>query len=249
MTSSAHTLHLPAAPALAARDRQIARRALAALLVVEALLAFAPVVVLGPAFGWPKSLRDPAGTQLLAIGAQPAALSLGYSLYLLYSILVAPMLIGLAGTLFGGLARTVAAMVAAFAALSALARAIGILRWLTVMPALARSYATADAAGRVRIELVFDAITLYGGGIGEVLGVSLFMALALGLLCAAAWRSRAMPAWLAGAGIVAAVLLAAIAAPTLGQPISPPIAAATSMLSIWMLAAGVWVVRRVHVNA
>jgi len=249
MTSSAHTVRLPAATPLPVLDGQTARRALGALLVVEALLAFAPVAVLGPAFGWPKSLRDPAATQLLAIGGQPAALSFGYSLYLLYSILVAPALIGLAGRVFGGLARPVAATVAAFAALSALARAIGILRWLTVMPELARSYATADATGRARIELVFDAITLYGGGIGELLGVSLFMALALGLLCVGAWRSRAMPYWLAGAGIVTALLLAAIAAPALGLPIGAPIATATSMLSLWMLAAGFWVVRRTRFNA
>lgn len=43
---------------------------------------------------------------------------------------------------------------------------IGILRWLTVMPALTRSCATTDAAGRVRIECVFDAITFHGSGIG-----------------------------------------------------------------------------------
>ena len=249
MTTTAHLADAPPTPALAFDDGRTARRALGALLIVEALLAFAPVAVLGPAFGWPKSLRDPAGTQLLAIGAQPGTLSLGYSLYLLYSILVAPTLIGLAARVFGSLGKPIAATVAAFAALSALARAIGILRWLTVMPVLARSYAGADAAGRVRIELVFDAITAYGGGIGELLGVSLFMALALGLLCASAWRSRAMPAWLAGAGIATASLLAAIAAPALGLPIEAPIAAAASMLSLWMVAAGIWVMRRTRANA
>ena len=227
----------PALPSVAGR------RLLGALLIAEALLAFAPVAVLGPAFGWPRSLRDPASAQLLAIGARPADLSLGYSLYLLYSILIAPALIGLAARLLGGLHRPVAATVAAFAALSTLARAVGILRWLTVMPALARSYAGADPAGRLRIELVFDALSSYGGGIGELLGVSLFTAVALGLLCVAAWHSGTLPAWLALAGIGTALLLAAIAAPALGLPVEAPIAAATTALSLWLAAAGVFVAR------
>ena len=50
--------------------------------------------------------------------------ALGYGVYLLYSILVAPVMIGLAAKVFGGLQRPVAATVAAFGALSALARAI-----------------------------------------------------------------------------------------------------------------------------
>ena len=229
------------AAALHARSGQ---RLLGALLIAEALLAFTPVAVLGPAFGWPQSLRDPASAQLLAIQARPAALSLGYSLYLLYSILIAPALIGLAAHLLGGLHRPIAAVVAAFAALSTLARAIGILRWLTVMPALARAYASADPAGRLRIELVFDALTSYGGGIGELLGVSLFTAVALGTLCVAAWRGETLPAWLALAGVATALLLAAIATPALGMPLEAPIAAATTALSLWLLAAGVFVARR-----
>ncbi len=134
-------------------------RLLGALLLAEAVLAFAPVAVLGPAFGWPASLRSPAATQLGAIAAQPGALALGYGLYLLYSIAVAPALIGLALRSASGLGRTVAATVAAFAALSALCRSIGILRWLTVMPYLAEAHAGADAARRSQIELLFDALT------------------------------------------------------------------------------------------
>jgi hypothetical protein len=84
--------------------------------------------------------------------------------------------------------------VAAFGALSALARAIGILRWLTLMPALATAHAGADPAARAQIEQLFTALNDYGGGIGEILGVSLFTALSLGLLCVGVWLLRQRPA-------------------------------------------------------
>lgn len=221
-----------------------ATRGLGALLIADALLSFAPVAILGATIGWPASLDNPAAEQLAAIHANAGMVALGYGVYLLYSILVAPVMIGLAAKVFGGLQRPVAATVAAFGALSALARAIGILRWLTVMPALATAHATADPATRGQIELVFTAVTTYGGGIGEVLGVALFMALALGTLCGAALRSGGMPRWLAGLGLASTALLAGLLLPVFGAADVVPVAAAVSLLSVWMLAAGVWALRR-----
>jgi hypothetical protein len=230
----AHTSSTPSSPA----------RGLGLLLIAEALLSFAPVLILGAAIGWPASLDKPAAEQLAAIGANADAVALGYGLYLLYSILVAPLMIGMAARCFGGLHGPLAMTVAAFGALSALARAIGILRWLTVMPALASSYAAADPAARAQIELVFSAITEYGGGIGEMLGVSLFMALSLGTLCVAALVCGGLPRWLAALGGVSAAMLAALALPALRIEVHMPVAAAVSVLSLWMLAAGVWLLRQ-----
>lgn len=235
MTSLSSSLPLPAAAAATPPSS----RALGLLLIVEALLSFAPVAILAPAIGWPASLGRPAAEQLAAIAAAPGAVMAGYGLYLLYSILVAPLMIALAARLRGGLASPLAMTVAAFATLSALARAIGILRWLTVMPALATAHATADPAARAQIELVFSAVTSYGGGIGEVLGVSLFMALSLGSLCVAALLRGGLPTWLAGLGLLSAMALAGLALPVFGGPALVPVAAAVSLLSVWMLAAGV----------
>ena len=218
-------------------------RALGALLIADALLAFAPIAILAPAIGWPASLGKPAAEQLVAIASAPGAVVAGYGLYLLYSVLVAPLMIGLAARLQGGLSSPLGMTVAAFAALSALARSIGILRWLTVMPALATAHAAAAPADRTQIELLFNAITTYGGGIGEVLGVSLFMALSVGTLSVDALLRGGLPAWLAGLGLLSALALAGLSLPVFGGPALVPVAAAVSLLSVWMLAAGVRMLR------
>lgn len=216
---------------------------LAVLLIVVALLSFAPVVILGAAIGWPASLRNPAAQQLAAIAAQPDGVAVGYAVYLLYSILIAPVMIGLAARTFGGLSQPLAATVVVFGALSALARAIGILRWLTVMPRLATAHAGADPALRSEIEWLFTGLNEYGGGIGEVLGVSIFMAVSVGTLAAGALLRGGLPRWLAVLGLLSALLLAGLALPVLRGPELVPVAAAVSLLSVWMLATGVWLLR------
>ena len=143
---STHTLSTPIA------TRTPRAWALGLFLIAEALLSLAPMAILGPAIGWPASLGAPAAQQLGAIGAASGAVAAGYAVYLLYSLLIVPLMIVLAARHLGGLANPWAATVVAFGALSALARAIGILRWLTVMPALATAHAAADPAGRAAIE-------------------------------------------------------------------------------------------------
>ena len=136
--------------------------------------------------------------------------------------------------------QPLATTVAAFGALSALARSIGIQRWLTVMPVLATAHAGADPALRGQIEWLFTGLNEYGGGIGEVLGVSVFMAASVGTLAVGALLRGTMPRWLAGLGLLSALLLAGLA---LRGPDVVPVAAAVSLLSVWMLATGVWVLR------
>lgn len=218
-------------------------RLLGALLIVDALLSFAPVVILGAAIGWPASLGKPAADQLAAIHANASMVALGYGAYLVYSILVAPVMIGLARRAFGNNGGALSTTVAVFAGLSALARSIGILRWLTVMPALASLHFAADAASRAQIELVFKATTLYGGGIGEILGVSIFMALSLGTLTVGALLRGGLPAWLSWLGVISAAMLVALSIPTFGGPNIMPVAAAVTVLTIWMIAAGAWCFR------
>ena len=240
------TLHRSAAPPASDSNAptRLGSRLLGALLVAQGLLALAPMAILGPAIGWPASLDNAPGEQLSAIAGAPQAVAAGYGVYLLYSVLIGPMMIALAARLFGGLQQTAAATVAVFAGLSVLARSIGILRWLTAMPVLATAWVAGDAATRADLERVFLALNEFGGGIGELLGVGLFMAIALGTLVVAAWRRGVMPGWLAALGVVSAGLLAGLILPAIGVPVQVPMAAAVSTLSVWMLATGVWMLRR-----
>jgi uncharacterized protein with PQ loop repeat len=214
--------------------------AISLFLIFISVLSFAPMVILGPAIGWPASLRNPAADQLMAVARAPQAIALGYGVYLFYSVLVLPAMVLIARRVFGSLASVGAVMVVAFAAISVLARSVGILRWLTVMPELAQQHAKANEAQRSAIELVFQAVTVWGGGIGELLGVSLFMALSVGIAMAGAWARRSMPRWLAGLGMVSALLLFAMLLPALGIAVKVPVAVAVSVLTVWMLAVGVW---------
>jgi uncharacterized protein with PQ loop repeat len=214
--------------------------AISLFLFFISVLSFAPMVILGPAIGWPASLRNPAADQLMAIARAPQAVALGYGVYLLYSVLMLPAMVLIARRVYGSLASVGAVMVVAFAAVSVLARSVGILRWLTVMPELAQQHAKATEAQRSAIELVFQAVTLWGGGIGELLGVSLFMALSVAIAMAGAWVRRSMPRWLVALGVVSAVLLLAMMLPALGIAIKVPVALAVSVLTVWMLAVGIW---------
>ena len=211
------------------------RLGIALFLIVEALLAFAPLAVLGPSIGWPASLRNPAAQQLAAIAAAPTALTLGYSVYLLYSLAILPVAVIVAWRVTG-LTGKLSALIIALGALSALSRVIGILRWLTVMPMLASTYASGDSATRAAIELIFSAINSYGGGIGEILGVALFGGLWLLVAMVAALRSHTLPIWLTVFGIVAALLQLALASPTLGIGVQVPVAISVTVFVLWLLA-------------
>ena len=211
----------------------------ASLLIGTAVLSFVPIAILGPAIGWPASLRAPAAEQLAAILKAQEAVAAGYGVYLLFSVLVLPVMLVVARRVFGSLAHPMAQLVVAFAALSVLARSIGILRWLTVMPQLATAHASA-AQGQATIQTVFRAVTVWGGGIGELLGVALFMAASLGLAMAGALRLRSTPAWLSVLGLISAALLFGMFLPTLGIAFNVPIAVSASLVSVWMLAFGVW---------
>ena len=238
-TGLAHASADGAVAAVAARGpRSIL---LGSLLIVEALLAFAPLLLLGPAIGWPASLGEPAAVQLAAIHAHPEAVARGYSAYLLYSILVLPVMVALTARVLGRLDDVAGVVIVAFAALSVLARSIGILRWLTVMPELAQAQA-ADPTSTADIARLFEALHAYGGGIGEILGVSLFMAIALGTLGGASLARPApgnLPRWTAALAIVVAVLLAGVSLPAFGIGPAVPMAVAVSALSAWMLVVGI----------
>ena len=165
--------------------------------------------------------------------------------YLAYSILFAITMTLLVRYVRGAALGVLAAIIIGFAMLSTLARSIGIVRWLVPAPALAESYAAAPGdTERVAIGVVFDSLNTYGGTIGEVLGVSIFAAVSIGLLSITAIRTRALPMWLGVFGLIAALAVLSTTVELFGADASSLIFFGTTLVQVWFLAAGIWLIVR-----
>jgi hypothetical protein len=143
------------------------RRQAAIFLIIEFLLIFAPLIILGVAINWPASLDEPASVNLPLILEQYMAMMIGYSTYLVYSLLFWPMayLTGRA-IVIGDTENTLFRVASGFAALSALARVLGIVRWLFAMPVLARLYTNSAVSEDFKesISMVYEMLNAYAGG-------------------------------------------------------------------------------------
>lgn len=203
------------------------------------------MIVLGGAINWPESLSDPAAIALPRLLENEGAVRFGYIVYLVYSILFAVAIILLLRYVQSRAAIALGALIAGFAVASALARSIGIVRWLVPAPELAEAYvATANENERVAISVVFDSMNAYGGTIGEVLGVSIFAALSIGLLSIAALTARAFPRWIGVFGLIAALGVLATTVELAGADASSLIFFGTTLVQLWFLATGVWLLVR-----
>jgi hypothetical protein len=231
-----------AQPAREHSGRRLA--AVAALVLVEALLIFVPLVVLGQAVNWPAGLDAPAAETLPLVAANEGAVRFGYLAYLAYSLLFLPV-IALAVTALttaSGRLRTVARLAVALAAVSALARGIGISRWLTTMPDLAAQWQGAAPDTREILAIQFHAVNDFGGGIGELLGVSALGAGAV--LCAALAIRELAPRWLTVFGVVAALAVATPMAELAGADVGALVTVGTSVVQFWFIAVAVVLFRR-----
>jgi len=208
-------------------------------------LIFVPTVVLGAAVNWPESLSDPASIALPRLAENEGAVRFGYFAYLVYSVLFAVTITLLARLVEHDLAMGVRRLVIGFAVASAIARSLGIVRWLGPMPELAESYnAASDDAQRYAIARVYDALNSYGGTIGEVLGVGLFAAISIGLLTIGLLRSQVIPRWIAVWGAISTIALAVSAAELFGADLGSILTITVTVVQLWFLATGVWVLTR-----
>lgn len=226
-------------PPVTAASRPGARRLAGGLSLVEGLLFFVPLAVLGAAIGWPGTLDDPPSLLLPAIAEQASAVRLGYLAYLAYSILFGVAVISLLPLVEDHLSPTALRLAAGFAIASVVARCVGIVRWLAPMPALADAYADAGPEARTAIETVYLGLNAYGGTVGEALGVGLFAAIALAVLGIGLVRSSA-PRVVAVGALVAAAALAVSAADLAGVDLGPFLSVAVTVVQLWFLAIGGW---------
>jgi hypothetical protein len=212
------------------------------LLIAESLLIFVPLTVLGSAINWPKSLSDPADKILPLLVENASAVRFGYLVYLVYSILFWAIASLTIRVLSDDEPDSIWLRVAnGFGIASAVARCLGIIRWLVAMPALAKLYTdpTISTGTRESIAVVYRALNDYAGSIGEVLGVSLFAGLWLAIVSVRILQTRILPRWLGFLGLVSATLLAVQLARLFGVDLGAFISVSVSVLQLWFLAMGI----------
>lgn len=177
-----------------------AERALAVRLIVFLVAATVPYVWLIEHFGYDDILREPAAVILQSFHAAGAPLVLAWLAFAMSSLLFIPVARGFHRLLSTHRASDDGAAMLGIA--SAIAQAIGLLRWVLVVPALAATYVDpfSSAATRDATLVIFDAVHRYGGMVlGEMVG-QLLLAGWTGLVAVALYRARAVPRWLAAFG-------------------------------------------------
>ncbi|MEM7567756.1 MAG: DUF4386 family protein [Pseudomonadota bacterium] len=222
-------------------DSLPAKRIAAMLLLAQFCAMWGAFFVLAPAINWPASLGLPASEMLPLLLEQFGAVFSGYSLYLIHALLLVPLAVALHVALgLGGIAGGTAT---ALGVLAGAAKALGIVRWLFLMPALAASWIAPDTtdATRAAIAVVFDAFNAYAGGVGELLGVGLFAGLWTVLLSIVLLRRGAT--LLAAFGFVAALGLLSTLPSVVG--IESPILLTLSGIvwQFWTAALAIWLWR------
>ena len=213
---------------------------LAALCLIGQLaLMQATITVLGGAINWPASLHDPASVALPRLVDHEGEVLFGYGCYMVAALLFVPATAALNARL--NVKAGMAGLLIALAAMSAIAKAIGIGRWLFVMPSLAHVYVAAQT-DQATLGLIFEAINAFAGGIGEVLGVGLIGALwtvglALILLTSAGRIAKGIGAVL----LVGAAALLAAASTHFGINLGPSMLMISNVIwQIGLLALGLW---------
>ncbi len=176
------------------------RRAAGGLLLVGAVAFAAAATVLSSTFNWPDILREPADVVLPAFVDGGASLVwTWFATAWTYAILAVPILL-LPAVL--GRRDDPALRVATYVgATSVLLSLIGFLRWVFVVPPLARSYVSGDAVTQAAVEAAWTAQHQFGGALlGEHLGQLLVIGWSV-TLSVIILRTRILPRWLGVTGL------------------------------------------------
>lgn len=229
-----------------------AARPAAALSALALAVAFnVPFSILAATYDYPDVLRRPAGEALDLFAAGGASLILTWHAFALTALALVPVAIALSITPKRIAERPALAIGAAIAgALAGLAQAIGLWRWVFVVPGLARTHADPNAAPETRFaaEQAFAVLNQYGGlAIGEHLGQVLTAAFVFMLACLQ-WSERARIASVVGFCAAAAIAIGtgeglAIALQQSGELFSLVTIAGFLGLTLWLIVTGIGLMR------
>ena len=217
----------------------------AAFLIVAPLWFNATFALLGKRFDYPDILRKPAPEILERFHAGGSSLILQWWMFMLSGLLFIPAVVLLGQALgFTG----VVPLAVTVGVLAGLVQILGLLRWVYLVPSLARVNADpALGSGQREANVaVFSAMHRYlGVGVGEHLGY-LFTGLWSVLTGAAVVSSELIPAWMGWVGIVVGAGLIVGSAEFLGSNEEDGWSLAGAAIpilyvawSLWLLAMGV----------
>src|SRR3954471_18843397 len=171
------------------------RRFVGGAFLLGALAFAAAATVLSSTFDWPDILREPAAVVLPAfVAGGPNLVWTWFATAWTYALLAVPIL--LLPAVLGRRNDAVLRAATLVGAASVLLSLIGFLRWVFVVPPLARSYATGDPITQAAVAAAWTAQHQFGGALlGEHLGQLLAIGWSL-TLSVIILRSRVLPRWL-----------------------------------------------------
>jgi hypothetical protein len=214
-----------------------------------------PFAVLGATFDYPDILRRPTAEVLARFQAGGPALIFTWYAFAAAALGLVPVALLVHDALApsDGRRGSPGLRLATLAGLGAgLVQAMGLIRWVFVVPGLARTYADpcANESARAAAEVAFESLHQFAGvALGEHLG-QIGTALWAALVTRELQRGRMVPGWTAwvgfgGAGLVALGLTEGFATVIAFDPgwfgLATPVGYIA--LSVWMVAVGVSFVR------
>jgi hypothetical protein len=211
------------------------RRTAGVLLLIQSLLIFVPMGIMGPVTGWPATVGDPGVKMLPVVAEHLGIVRLGYSMYLAYSILflvTSNYALAAFSSAKDAVANPVTRVAMGAAAISTLARCIGIIRWLTAFPLLAGLYASASPESKIAIAREFDFMNAFAGGIGEIFGVGVFAAIWVFCFCFTSHLPKAFKVIGYFVGIIQMLAFIEL----LGIDLGPFASISGTAFHLWMLA-------------
>ncbi|MFO6448025.1 DUF4386 family protein [Erythrobacter sp. NE805] len=227
-----------------------ARPALGTATIALAILFNLPYALLAASFDYPAILRHPPAEVLARFAAGGAGLVLTWYAFALAALALTPLAVGLAITPRRLTEQpALAAGAALVGALAGLTQAVGLMRWVFVVPDLARTAASGDPAEVAAAAHAFALIHTYAGvAIGEHLG-QLLTALFAALLAIIQWREGRRIA--AALGLLTAPLLLLgtgeglmLALGRNGDTFALLTIAGFLGLTAWLIATGIGLLRR-----
>ena len=147
---------------------KLQNRVLAILLLSQSFFMFVAVGILSSSIQWPRSLGYEAKALMTIIAQNPDSVQLGYLCYLFSTLIFIPIIV-LTQRLDSKNSKVFLSLATIFGLFGTFFKILGISRWLTVQPLLAKQFI--NAANNDHTIQLFEIINQYFGTLGENFGV------------------------------------------------------------------------------